>query len=1059
LAGTTLILAFVLRDSLADKVYQDQWFHAATRRALGDMFDGAAHHQRSALHPLFALITFPIGYLITHGLRLNPMAASALSQAGAAWLWMAASYAVVRLMGVRRAEAVVVALVAALCGSTLFFFPVPGPLALGSLSVVLPFVLVALDERRPVSTPALVAVGTFSLSITVTNWISGILAALAIRRPRAAIKACAGMAALGVLLWTAQELCFSGTTGSLLERQGLGAEISSLFPSRAGALRALLLHAVVVPRIEAVEGALSVQRQSVFGHGLRHDVGVVVWIVLLLTGGVQLYRRGGARRFKVALASFVAAQIALHLVYGTESFLTAPHLTFALVLVAASACLGGTRRWSRWMFVSLAVLLALNNVPRFAEACRLPIPGPVGPVHAVIGSPNALDDTKSFVEPDGSYSPGIGSFGVGFTVRDSEPPGATLAFETVEYGLTGGLLIPWVKRRSGDLELQIRIAQAHAPYAEGAAQVVGAEAVLLNHGQKLRALELVVRVTGQGPAGGTLRQLAALDETDGLSVNGHAALVTKPAATRIRIAGGREPEGELIFAADLGPGASKRVALVAPVLPGRRVPGHRWQIKDKDSDTYVDVAPLDVDGGEVQPDVGAAALRAIEVVDVLRAAREDFTRLSSELHLVLPDARWSDALRATLAHLALAVNEGAPDVAVVNYNVYTRDAAYIVNVFQKAGQLALAQAGTDYLLRSPFSGRPYVESDAPGQVLWLVEQQWRFARDRGWLERVIPEVDNLAALIRAYRTSPGPHFVSRTGARFGADLADGERQELVPGRCDGQHPEYTFAFDIAGLRAAANLSAATGRPGAQEIREVAAGLLADYGQRFGNRLAKAYGRYAVLWPCRLYPLGAPEASVFRAIAPSIPQGWHYFTLAATHQALLAGNREAATGTLANYLAHPHVRSWFLLDEGGPSAVGGWGRVNSRWPGNVAMPHGWSLAELWLLMRDSLLFEDGHRLVLLAGVPEDWLLGGAPIRVELPTEFGPAGYSYRYHDGVGKLTLLGHHPPGGYLLRLPADFSAQDQAGRSLATGEGGAFVIPPDRESVWVRPRPSAGAR
>ncbi len=37
-----------------------------------------------------------------------------------------------------------------------------------------------------------------------------------------------------------------------------------------------------------------------------------------------------------------------------------------------------------------------------------------------------------------------------------------------------------------------------------------------------------------------------------------------------------------------------------------------------------------------------------------------------------------------------------------------------------------------------------------------------------------------------------------------------------------------------------------------------------------------------------------------------------------------------------------------------------------------MPHGWAISELWLLMRDCLLFENvREQLVLLAGVSPDW----------------------------------------------------------------------------------------
>jgi hypothetical protein len=73
-----------------------------------------------------------------------------------------------------------------------------------------------------------------------------------------------------------------------------------------------------------------------------------------------------------------------------------------------------------------------------------------------------------------------------------------------------------------------------------------------------------------------------------------------------------------------------------------------------------------------------------------------------------------------------------------------------------------------------------------------------------------------------------------------------------------------------------------------------------------------------------------------------------------------------------------------------------------------MPHGWALAELWLLMRDALAYEDGNRLVLLAGVPRDW----AVDVIDLPTAFGRLSIR---RDGT-RVTIGGEaKPPGGFVV--------------------------------------------
>ncbi|MBI5388172.1 MAG: hypothetical protein HZA90_26195 [Verrucomicrobia bacterium] len=68
----------------------------------------------------------------------------------------------------------------------------------------------------------------------------------------------------------------------------------------------------------------------------------------------------------------------------------------------------------------------------------------------------------------------------------------------------------------------------------------------------------------------------------------------------------------------------------------------------------------------------------------------------------------------------MCLNEGAPDVAVVNYNVFNRDGMYVANIFQKSGNFDLAEQAIDYFLKHPFNGRVQPEADNPGQILWIM---------------------------------------------------------------------------------------------------------------------------------------------------------------------------------------------------------------------------------------------------------------------------------------------------------------------------------------------------
>jgi hypothetical protein len=71
---------------------------------------------------------------------------------------------------------------------------------------------------------------------------------------------------------------------------------------------------------------------------------------------------------------------------------------------------------------------------------------PVGKLHIPIGIPNSLDSLKTFVEAEGNFSPGIGSYGIYFWVFN--PALGSLTSPTMEdvpctHGLAEGrLMIP-----------------------------------------------------------------------------------------------------------------------------------------------------------------------------------------------------------------------------------------------------------------------------------------------------------------------------------------------------------------------------------------------------------------------------------------------------------------------------------------------------------------------------------------------------------------------------------------------------------------------------------------
>jgi hypothetical protein len=617
--------------------------------------------------------------------------------------------------------------------------------------------------------------------------------------------------------------------------------------------------------------------------------------------------------------------------------------------------------------------------------------------------------------------------------------------------------------------------------------LVGARARLTNTADGPQRVSLYVALRRLGPAGFDVRKLAVSSAGDALLVDGHPALVAKsrPSAAGVlptdtigdlalrgdmpkaqaATAETGDCSGAMRFDLNLPAGHTETIELVCPVHPGRRAVRHQWTAR---SHNYIDTAVpgSDADGIDV-PDLDLDHYRGISAVELFQEARDDWRRFYSRVTLELPDERWTHGFYVMLAHAGLCMNEGAADVAVLNYPVFNRDGMYIANMMQKAGLPRLSEAVIDYFLEHPFNGRPYPEADNPGQVLWSMGQHWKLTGNRAWLQRIYPPACKLAEMIRYYRATAGPHWVQLSSLDYGEALRKEERLELKPGRCDGFHPEYTESFDIAGLRVAGDLAEALGRAqDSQQWRHLADPLLTEYDQRFGANWGKGSGSYAVLWPCRLYPLDKGEAhDQFKGIGTRPLVTWRYFAPATAHQGLLAGNRTAGYGTVDLHLDHPQMRDWFAFDEGGKSGSGGWYHLRTTWPHSkaepdsnqaVAMPHGWAIAEVWLLMRDCLVYERDDQLVLLAGVSPGWFTDAKGISVNnLLTYFGELDLHWKTTEQDTILELGDRaQPPGGFVLRLPPSLHVRPSiAGKPVARDPGGDYILPQGTERVRIELR------
>ena len=720
---------------------------------------------------------------------------------------------------------------------------------------------------------------------------------------------------------------------------------------------------------------------------------------------------------------------------------------------------------------------------------------PKGEIHIFIGAIDAPDSLKTCLEAEGPFSPGVGTYGIYIWLYDRAQGtfvAPTMAGIPTRRGLSPeGYLIPWVEWTALDVTMRTELCSTTRSSPAGTVTVVAARVRLVNDGAKRRHLRLFVALRPLGPAGYDVYALAVSEDRTALLVEGHPAAIGPRPADAAGVcaddhvgdfarAGAVPPEssacsptgdcsGALAYDLELAPGALATFELLFPVQAGRRAASHRW-----DGTTawfQLDLARPNSNGA-LQPDPGLAFYHTLSVEDLFADAFRYWDAHRGTARLDLPDHRWDQFIHAAVGHFGMMLNEGSPDLAPVNLNVFNRDLAYMTNLLEKVGYHTLAEIFLRWYLHHPFSGRVEPEADNPGQILWALADHWRFTRDPAFVREVYPVVCKLTDLIRYLRTTPEPHYVYDDTFDYGDRLPADRRKRIRPGACDGTHPEYTEAFDIAGLRHAAELAEALGEADdAAAWRRLAGELFADYDRKFGTDPGNDYGSYAVLWPCRLYPFDDPRGvRRFGTIGRMDSITWRYFPLATAHQGLFAGSRTAGYATIASHLAEEQMQGWYALDEGGPSGVGGWPALRTTWScamkkepwaplAAIAMPDGWGIAELWLLMRDSLVYEYADRLVMFAGIDPAWFTAARPWSVSaLPTWYGALSCRWRYRgvlDGKHMAELqIGDTamPPQGFSLLLPTELGmATVQVKPPAPVGQGptpGRYDLPPG--TTWA---------
>jgi hypothetical protein len=646
--------------------------------------------------------------------------------------------------------------------------------------------------------------------------------------------------------------------------------------------------------------------------------------------------------------------------------------------------------------------------------------------HVFLGLPRSHETFKTPVEPGNSFSPGPGTYGVstwvwaeGKLYAPEEMPLADIRWR-FEEGSRPVLISEWtagpVEVRSelfcdGDLEVRDVRDYSRVELRNGSARPVEC------------ALYVVLR--SFGAAGGPLRRMEMRDGT--VWVNGAPSVYAEEPPTAfgavsyattgqdvsVYLKSGKLPDassaddpstwasGALEYRLSLPTGAARRFDFACHLHAGH------W--------AFPWLRPL-----ERPLRLDAARERAVE------RRRRGLT-----VALDVPDARFRDAFFCQLQHLLMFTVHDAPRISPVTYPLWwVRDCAYVVNALDMGGYDGFAAAACRDAVRHDVMTGFGAEGDVPGELIWMLSEHYLLTRDRGFLEEVHPFIEAKAELLIAMRHADRPMFAhqefvtSECGLVPSVDLLCAPaRDGLIVGKMDHHFPLFWVnGFAFLGLSRAAACAEALGRDGSRFSAEAEAVRRAMRGA-FGT-----FGRNERDFTCAVWPTGwaSREDPQLRSKfddwwrAVRMPGGiyapeklWTYFEVGQAHNYLLLGSRERAWTTIERFLTNHHAPGLYTYHEGQRdenTALLLWQRTRGWDKAPCVTPHGWTAAELFLLLRDCLVREEGGALVVGSGVPASWM--DRPFSVGgLPTHFGRASFSYEPEGRRLELTTARRPPLG------------------------------------------------
>ena len=408
------------------------------------------------------------------------------------------------------------------------------------------------------------------------------------------------------------------------------------------------------------------------------------------------------------------------------------------------------------------------------------------------------------------------------------------------------------------------------------------------------------------------------------------------------------------------------------------------------------------------------------------------------IQLDLPDKRFEHAFFAQINFLNMFTVYNQPRISPISYPLWwLRDGSYAITALDKGGYHDFAERAVRGAAHRDAFGGFGAEGDGPSESIWMLSEHYLLTGSLDYLRDVYPDIERKGdLLIRMLHT--GVPITGTTEIRTpqmmlapDSDLmclpaVDG----MIMGRMDGHFPiMWINAFAYFGLRRAAFCATELGLDGSRF--EDAANELQQTMKRRAPELFNKNDRdtNSAFWPTGW--ASHDDETIRRGFEQfwnetRCPNGvytreplWTYFEAGQAHNYLLLGQPERTWITIEHFLTEQIAPGLYTYSEGNSDENSSlqWQRTRGWDHIRYVTPHGWTAAEVFLLLRDCLAREEDNKLIIGSGIPESWLTEAFSVR-DLPTYFGKLSFHYE-PDGKKLEVELERRPSGGINVAFPA----------------------------------------